>query len=53
MNKEEQELYQKRVEAMVAAPIALVALIKLLIDKGIITREELLDYIKKDKRINE
>lgn len=48
MNKEEQELYEKRVQAMVAAPIGLVALIKLLIDKGIITREELLDYVKNE-----
>ena len=48
--EKEWEIIRENIEAMKAAPIGLGALIKLLIDKGVITREELLDYIEKDCR---
>lgn len=51
--EEEQEWDQLEIniESMKAAPVVLNALIKYLIDKGIITKKELLEYIRKDQMI--
>lgn len=53
MNKEEQDRLTKRIGSILAAPIGLIALMNLLIDKGVITKEELLKYIEKDKRVGQ
>lgn len=51
--EEEQEWDQLEIniESMKAAPVVLNALIKYLIDKEIITKKELLEYIRKDQMI--
>lgn len=52
--EEEQEWDQLEIniESMKAAPVVLNALIKYLIDKEIITKKELLEYIRKDQRVS-
>lgn len=54
-SKEEEEKewdqLEINIESMKAAPVVLNALIKYLIDKEIITKKELLEYIRKDQMI--
>lgn len=53
MNEEEEwEQIQKNIDAMRHAPVVMNALINILLDKGITTRKELLQYIKSNKGFN-
>jgi hypothetical protein len=47
-NEEGWDQIEHNIESMKAAPVVLNALLKYLMDKNIITKEELLDYIRRN-----